>query len=69
VKGGRERRRARGAACGTTEDDPRAVTVAEAWLTFARRCLLTCHVQGTAVTCVPTPEARQQAILDALGTP
>jgi len=32
VKGGRERRRARVAACGTTEDDPRAVTVAEAWL-------------------------------------
>ena len=62
-------RRARVAACGTTADDQRAMTVAEAWLAFAQRCRRTSHVQGTAVTRVPTPEARQQAPRDALGTP
>jgi len=28
-----------------------------------------CHVQAPAVTRLPTPDARQKAILDALGTP
>ena len=65
----REMRRALGAAFGTTEDDTIAVTVAEALLALARLCLLTYHVQGTAVTRLPTPDARQQAILDAWGTP
>jgi hypothetical protein len=65
----RERRRALGAAFGTTADDKMAVTVEEALLALARLCLRTSHVQGTAVTCVPTPDARQQASLDALGTP
>jgi hypothetical protein len=65
----REMHRALVAAFGTTEDDTMAVTVEEALLAFARLCLLTSHVQGTAVTCLPTPDARQQAILDALGTP
>jgi transposase len=65
----RELRRALVAAFGTTEDDKMAVTVEEALLALARLCLLTYHVQGTAVTCLPTPDARQKAILDALGTP
>jgi hypothetical protein len=46
-----------------------AVTVEAALLAFARLCLLTSHVQGTAVTRVPTPEARHKAMLAALGTP
>jgi transposase len=65
----REMRRALVAAFGTTDDDKMAVTVEEALLAFARLCLLTYHVQGTAVTRLPTPDARQKAILDALGTP
>jgi transposase len=65
----REMRRALVAAFGTTEDDKMAVTVEEALLALARLCLLTYHVQGTAVTRLPTPDARQKAILDALGTP
>jgi hypothetical protein len=65
----RAMRRALVAAFGTTEDDTMAVTVEEALRAFARRCLLTSPVQGTAVTRLPTPAARQKALLDALGTP
>ena len=65
----REMRRALVAAFGTTDDDKMAVTVEDALLAFARLCLLTYHVQGTVVTRLPTPDARQKAILDALGTP
>jgi transposase len=65
----REMRRALIAAFGTTDDDKMAVTVEDALLALARLCLLTYHVQATAVTRLPTPDARQQAILDALGTP
>ena len=65
----REMRRALIAAFGTTDDDKMAVTVEDALLAFARLCLLTYHVQGTAVTRLPTPDERQQAILAALGTP
>jgi hypothetical protein len=65
----REMRRALVAAFGTTEDDTMAVTVEEALRAFARLGLLTSQVQGTAGTRLPTPDARQQAILDALGTP
>jgi hypothetical protein len=65
----REMRRALVAAFGTTADDKMAVTVEVAVLACARLCLLTSHVQGTSVTRVPTPDARQKAILDALGTP
>jgi hypothetical protein len=63
------RRRALAAAFGPTADATMAVTGEEAWRAFARRWLLTSQVQGTAVTRVPTPEARQQAMLDAWGTP
>jgi hypothetical protein len=69
LKGVREMRRALVAAFGTTADDKMAVTVEEALLALARRCLLPYHVQGTAVTRLPTPEARPKAMLDALGTP
>jgi transposase len=65
----REMRRGLVAAFGTTDDDKMAVTVEDALLTLGRLCLLTYHVQGTAVTRLPTPDARQKAILDALGTP
>jgi hypothetical protein len=65
----RELRRALVAAFGTTDDDKMAVTVEDALLALARLCLLTYHVQGTAVTRLPTPDERQQAILAALGTP
>ena len=65
----REMRRALVAAFGTTDDDKMAVTVEDALLALARLCLLTYHVQATAVTRLPTPDARQKAILDALGTP
>jgi len=69
VKVVREMRRGLVAAFGTTEDDKMAVTVEDALLALARLCLLTYHVQGTAVTRLPTPDVRQKAILDALGTP
>jgi hypothetical protein len=65
----REMRRGLGAAFGTTDDDKMAVTVEDAWLALARLCLLTYQVQGPGVTRLPTPDAHQKAILDALGTP
>jgi transposase len=65
----REMRRALVTAFGTTNDDQLAVTVEEALVALARLCLLTYHVQGTAVVRLPTPDERQAAILHALGTP
>jgi len=65
----REMRRALVAAFGTTDDDKMAVTVDDALVALARLCLLTYHVQDTAVTRLPTPDERQEAILKALGTP
>jgi transposase len=65
----REMRRALVAAFGTTDDDQMAVTVEETLVALARLCLLTYHVQGTAVVRLPTPDKRQAAILHALGTP
>jgi hypothetical protein len=69
LKVGREMRRGLVAAFGTTDDDKMAGTVEDALRALARLCLLTYHVPGTAVTRLPTPDARQKAILDALGTP
>ena len=69
VKVVREMRRALVAAFGTTADDKMAVTVEDALLALARLCLLTYHVQGTAVTRLPAPDERQATILNALGTP
>jgi len=65
----REMRRALVAAFGTTDDDTMAVTVEDALVALARLCLLTYHVQDTAVPRLPTPDERQEAILNALGTP
>jgi transposase len=65
----RAMRRALVAVFGTTEDDQMAVTVEEALVALARLCLLTYHIQGTAVVRLPTPDERQAAILNALGTP
>ena len=64
-----EMRRALGAAFGTTDEDKMAVTVEDALLALTRLCLLTYHVQGTAVTRLLAPDERQAAILNALGTP
>lgn len=69
VKVVRAMRRALVAAFGTTDDDKMAVTVEDALVALARLCLLTSHVQDTAVTRLPTPDERQAAILKALGTP
>jgi transposase len=68
VKVAREMRRALVAAFGTTDDDKMAVTIEDALLTLARLCLLTYYVQGTTVMRLPTPDERQAAILNALGT-
>jgi hypothetical protein len=65
----REMRHTLVAAFGTTEDDKMAVTVEDALPALARICLLIYHIQGTAVMRLPTPDAHQKAILDALGTP
>jgi hypothetical protein len=69
VKVVREMRRGLVAAFGTTDDDKMAVTVEDALLALARLCLLTYHVQGTAVTRWPAPDEQQAAILKALKTP
>jgi transposase len=65
----REMRRALVAAFGTTDDDKMAVTVDDALAALSRLCLLRYQVRGTAITRLPTPDARQAAILNALGTP
>lgn len=64
----REMRRGLVAAFGTTDDDKLAVTVDDALAVLSRLCLLTYEVQGTPLTRLPRPDARQAAILEALGT-
>jgi len=66
---GRQRRRARVTAFGTTADAPMAVTGAEALGACARLGRLTSPVPGTAVGRLPTPAERPAAILPAWGTP
>ena len=65
----REMRRALVAAFGTTDDDKMAVTVDDALAALSRLCLLRYQVRGTTLTRLPSPDARQAAILNALGTP
>src|SRR5881397_719776 len=65
----RAMRRALVAAFGTTDDDKMAVTVEDALAALSRLCLLIYQVRGTAISRLPFPDARQKAILDALGTP
>jgi len=65
----REMRRALVAAFGTTDDDKLAVTVDDALATLSRLCLLHYQVRGAVITRLPSPDVRQAAILDALGTP
>ena len=62
-------RRALVAAFGTTDDDKMTVTVEDALTALARLCLLTYPIRGASVTRLPSPDARQAAILNALGTP
>jgi transposase len=65
----REMRRALVAAFGTTDDDKMTVTVEDALTALSRLCLLTYPIRGASVTRLPSPDARQAAILNALGTP
>jgi hypothetical protein len=65
----REMRRALVTGFGTTDDDKMAVTVDDALAALSRLCLLIYQVRGTAITRLPSPDARQAAILNALGTP
>ena len=65
----REMRRALVAAFGTTDDDKMAVTVDDALAALGRLCLLFYEVRGTVIARLPSPDARQAAILHALGTP
>ena len=65
----REMRRALAAEFGTTDDDKMAGTVDDALAALSRLCLLIYQVRGTAITRLPSPDARQAAILKALGTP
>ena len=62
-------RRALTAAFGTTDDEKMAVTVDDALAALSRLCLLSYQVRGTAITRLPSPDARQAAILNAFGTP
>ena len=64
----RAMRRALVAAFGTTDNDKMAVTVDDALAALSRLCLLIYQVRGTVITRLPTPDERQKAILDALGT-
>jgi hypothetical protein len=65
----REMRRALVTAFGTTDDDKMTVTVEDALTALSRLCLLTYPIRGASVTRLPSPDARQAAILNALGTP
>jgi hypothetical protein len=65
----REMRRALVAAFGPTDNDRRAVTGDDALAALSRLCLLIYQVRGTTISCLPSPDARQAAILNALGTP
>jgi Transposase DDE domain len=65
----RAMRRALVAAFGTTDDDKLAVTVDDALAALARLCLLIYQVRGMVITRLPSPDARQAAILHALETP
>jgi len=65
----REMRRALTAAFGTTDDDKMAVTVDDALAALSRLCLLLYQVRGTVISRLPSPDARQAAMLNALGTP
>ena len=65
----REMRRALVAAFGTTDDAKMAVTVDDALAAFSRLCVLIYQVRGAAITRLPSPDARQAAMLNAVGTP
>lgn len=68
LKLSREIERRLQAAFGTTDADPRAVTLPDALAALSRLCLLHYRVdESTTVTKLPRPDERQQAILAALG--
>jgi hypothetical protein len=68
LKVSREMERRLHAAFGTTATRPDAITLPDALLALTRLCLLHYPVdEKTTVTKLPQPDARQQAILKALG--
>jgi transposase len=68
LKVSRELERRLHAACGTTGMQAEALTVPDALRSLARLCLLHYRVdEKTTVTQLPQPDARQQALLQALG--
>jgi hypothetical protein len=68
LKVSREMERRLRAAFGTTESRADAITLPDALLALTRLCLLHYPVdEKTTVTKLPQPDARQQAILHALG--
>jgi hypothetical protein len=57
-------------AFGTTDQNPHAVTTADALAALSRLCLLHYTVdEKTTVTRLPQPDARQEQILTALCVP
>ena len=64
----REMERRLRAAFGTTETHADAITLPDALRALTRLCLLHYPIdEKTTVTKLPQPDARQQAILKALG--
>ena len=61
----REIRRTLVAAFGTTDDDKRAVPVDDALAALSRLCWLFDAVRGTVIARLPSPDARQAALLHA----
>lgn len=67
LKLSREMERRLQAAFGTTEADPRAITLADALAALSRLCLLQYAVdEKTPLTRLPKPDGRQKEILQAL---
>ena len=67
LKLGREIERRLQAAFGTTDQNPHAVTTADALAALSRLCLLEYPVdEKTTLTRLPKPDARQKEILKAL---
>ena len=63
----RELERRLAATFGTTDKDPKAVTVTDALAALGRLCLLTFSIdEKTVVTRLPKPDQQQRSILDAL---
>ena len=68
LKIGREVERRLKAAFGTTDSDPHAITLPDAFASLSRLCLLHYPIDADAtLTRLPRPDLRQKDILTALG--